>query len=160
MLNVLVIGIRWRRFLAIVFPLLFKILLDLRRLFWLIIFAGSNSHCCFLRVHGKTIDDWHTSTYEWNTDDIRVHTSDIRMTYEYMRVTYGWHTSTYEWHTDDIRVHTIYIRMTREWHTDDMRLERKIKLSFLKLFDNSLSKYLICKRIPCMQWLLWVTYQN
>ena len=90
---------------------------------------------------------WHTSTCEWHTDDIRVHTSDIQMTYEYIRVTYGWHTSTYEWHTDDIRVHTIYIRMTREWHTDDMRLERKIKLSFLKLFDNSLSKYLICKRI-------------
>ena len=28
-----------------------------------------------------------------------------------------------------------------------MQFERKIKLSFLKLFDNSLSKYLICKRI-------------
>ena len=113
------------------------------------------------------------STYEWHTDDIRVHTSDIWMTYEYTGVTYGWHTSTYEWHTDDIRVHTSdirmtyeyiwvkygcirlhtsdigmtyqYIRMTSEWLTDDMQFvfERKIKLSFLKLFDISLPKYLI-----------------
>ena len=107
---------------------------------------------------------WHMSTYEWHTDDIRVHTSDIRMTYEYIRVTYGWHTSIYEWHTDDIRAHTSDIRMTHEgiwvtykwhfirmafeWHTDDMWFERKIKLSFLKLFENSFSEYLICKKIP------------
>ena len=104
--------------------------------------------------------EWHTSTYEWHTDDMRVHTSGIQMTYEYIRVTYGWHTSTYEWHTNDIRVHTSDIRMTCEWHTDDTGLERKIKLSFLKLFDNSLSNHLICKRIPCMQWLFWVIYQN
>ena len=114
------------------------------------------------------------SKYEWHTDDIpkhtngiRVHTSDIRMTYEYIQVTYGWHTSTYErhtstyqWHMDDIRVHTGDIRMTCEWRTDNMLFERTIKLSFLKLFDNSLSKYLVCKRIPCMQWLFWVIYQN
>ena len=37
-----------------------------------------------------------------------------------------------------------------------MRFERKIKLSFLKLFGNYLTKYLIWKRIPSMQWLLWV----
>ena len=114
---------------------------------------------------------WHMSTYEWHTNDIRVHTSDIRMIYKYIRVTYGWHTRTYKWHTVDIRVHTSDIRMTYEyirvtyewydirmtfeWHTDDMQFERKIKLSFLKLFDNALSKYLICKRIPCMQWLFW-----
>ena len=42
------------------------------------------------------------------------------------------------------------IPMTFELHTDDMRFERKIKLSFLKLFDNSISNYLICERIPCM----------
>ena len=110
-------------------------------------------------IHGKTI-------YEWHTDDIRVHTSDIWMTYEYIRVTYGLHTSTNEWHTDNIRVHTRdiriiyeYIRVTYEWHgiritferhTDDMRFQRKIKLSFSKHFEKSLSKYLICKRIPCM----------
>ena len=117
---------------------------------------------------------WHTDDIRVHTNDIRVHTRDIRMTYEYIQVTYGWHTGTYEWHTnihewhtDDIRVHTSDIRvtyeyiwvryerhdirMTFEWHTDDMRLEREIKLSFLKLFYNSLSKYLICKRIPCMQ---------
>ena len=78
--------------------------------------------------------------YQWHTDDIRVYTSDIRMTYEYIRLTHKWHD----------------IRMTFEWHTNDMRFERKIKLSFLKLFDNSLPKYLICKKIPCMQWLFWV----
>ena len=88
---------------------------------------------------------------------VKPHTSDIRMTYDYIRVTYGWHTSIYEWHTNDIRVHTSAIRMTCEWHTDGMRFERKVKLSFfLKLFDNSLSKYLICEKIPCMQWLLWL----
>ena len=114
---------------------------------------------------------WHTSTYEWHMDDIRINTSDIWMTYEYIRVTYGWHTSdirmtyeyirvTYEWHTNDMRVHTSdvrmtyeYIRVTYKWHTDDMQFKRKIKLTFLKLFDNSYSKYPICKRIPCMQWL-------
>ena len=41
--------------------------------------------------------------------------------------------------------------MTFEWHTDDMRFKRKMKLSFLKLFDNYLLKYLICKRISFMQ---------
>ena len=35
--------------------------------------------------------------------------------------------------------------MACEWHTDDMRFERKIKLSFLKPSDDSLSKYLICE---------------
>ena len=34
----------------------------------------------------------------------------------------------------------------------------KKKLSFLKLFENSFSKYLICKRILCMQWLFWVVW--
>ena len=97
---------------------------------------------------------WHTSTCEWHTDDIRVHTSDIRMTYEYIRVTYGWHTSTYKWHTNDMRV-----------HTDDMWFKRKIKVLkvffFFKIFfSNFLSKYLICEKIPYMQWLLWVIYQN
>ena len=74
---------------------------------------------------------------------VKPQTSDIRMTYGYIWVTNGWH-------TDDIRVHTDDIRMTYEWHTDDMWLERKLilTLTFLKLFDNSLSKYLICKRIP------------
>ena len=38
--------------------------------------------------------------------------------------------------------------------------ERKIKLTFLMLFNNPLSKYLISKRISCMQWLFWVIYQN
>ena len=102
-----------------------------------------------------------------HTHDIRVHTSDIRMTYEYIRVTYGWHTSTYDWHTstydwhtDDIQLHTSDIRMTYEWHTNDIQFERKIKLTFRKLFINSLSKYLISKRVPCMQWLFWVIYQN
>ena len=90
---------------------------------------------------------WHTSAYEWHTDDIQVHTSDILITYEYIRVTCGWHTSTHEWHD---------IQMSFECHMDDMRFQKKIKLSFLKLLENSLSKYLICKRIPCMQWLFWV----
>ena len=91
------------------------------------------------RVHGKT-------TYEWHTDDIRLYTSDIRMTYKYIRVTYGWHTSTYECHTNDMRV-------TYGWNA--VRKKSKVIL-FLKLFDNSLSKYLICEKIPCMQWLLWL----
>ena len=110
--------------------------------------------------HIRVTYEWHTSVYEWHTSDIRmtweyirVHISDIQMTYEYMRVTYGWHPCTYEWHTRDME-------MTYEWHTDDMRFERKIKLIFLKLFDNSLSKYLICKRILCMRCLFWVIYQN
>ena len=92
---------------------------------------------------------WHTSTYEWRTDD--------------MRVTYRWHMSTYEWHTDNIRVHTSDIRMTFEWHTDDMRFERKMKLTFWKLFDNSLLKYLICKKVPCIQLTgmnFWCTFST
>ena len=92
--------------------------------------------------------------------DIRVHTSDIRMAYEYIRVTYRWHRSTCEWHTDDIGVYTSDIRMTYEWQTDDMRFKWKIKLIFLKPFINYLSKYLINKRIPFMQGLFWVIYQN
>ena len=39
-------------------------------------------------------------------------------------------------------------------------MEEKIKLTFLKHFDNPLSKYLTFKRISCMQWLFWVFYQN
>ena len=35
-----------------------------------------------------------------------------------------------------------------------------MKLPFLRLFDNSLSKYFTVKIISCMQWLLWVIYQN
>ena len=34
-----------------------------------------------------------------------------------------------------------------------MRFQRKIKLTFLKLFINSLSKYLICKRIFVLGYL-------
>ena len=119
------------------------------------------------KIQGKT-------TGEWHTNDIGVHTSDIR-------VTYGWHTRIYEWHTDyirvhtntyqlhtdnmrvhtnDIRVHTSGIQMTYERHMDVMWFERKIKLIFLKLFDNSLSKYLICKRIFCTRCLFWIIYQN
>ena len=90
---------------------------------------------------------WLTSTYEWHTDHIQVHTSDIRVACEYIRVTYRSHTSTYEWHTDAIGLHTSDIRITYEWHTDGMPFERKIKLTFLKPFINSLSKYQICKRI-------------
>ena len=58
---------------------------------------------------------------------VKPNTSDIWMTFEKIRVTY---------------------KLTFEWHTDGMQFERKIKLSFLKLFDNSYSKYLICERIP------------
>ena len=107
-------------------------------------------------VHGKTTNEWHTNdirVHTSNTDGIRVHTSDRRMTYE-------WHTDDIRAHTNDIRVQTSDIRMTYEWQTDDIQFERKIKLIFLKLFDNSLSKYLICKRIPCMRYLFWVIYQN
>ena len=39
-------------------------------------------------------------------------------------------------------------------------LKEKIKLPFLRLFDDPLSKYLTFKRISCMQWLFWVMYQN
>ena len=123
-------------------------------------------HTDDIRVHASDVRmtyGWHTSTYEWHTDDIRVHptyqwhTSDIRMTYEYIRVTY----SDIRVHTNDMWVHTSDIRMTYEWHADDMWFKRKLilKLIFLKLFNNSLSIYLICKRIP---WRLfaWVIYQN
>ena len=76
-------------------------------------------------VHGKTTDEWHM-------DDIRVHTRNIWMTCEYIRVTYRW-----------IRVYTSDIRITFEY----------IELTFLKLFINSLSKYLVWIKIPWMQWL-------
>ena len=56
--------------------------------------------------------------------------------------------------------YTSGIRITYEWHANDMRFERKIKLAFLKVFINYLSKYLISQRSPCMQWLFWVIYQN
>ena len=38
--------------------------------------------------------------------------------------------------------------------------QEKIKLPFLRLFDNPLSKYLTFKIISCMQWMFWVIYQN
>ena len=38
--------------------------------------------------------------------------------------------------------------------------ERKKKVTFLRLFDNPLSKYLGFKIIYCMKWLFWVIYQN
>ena len=34
-----------------------------------------------------------------------------------------------------------------------------MKLSFLRLFDNPLSKYLTFKIVSCIQWLFWVIYQ-
>ena len=135
----------------------------------------------FSVVHGNTTDEWHTNdiwvhtsdirmtceyirvTHGWQTEGIREHTSDIRATHRWhtsdIWVIYRWHPSTYEWHMDDIRVHTSDIRMTYELYMDDMRFERKIKLIFLKLFDNSLSKYLICKIISCIRFLFWVIYQ-
>ena len=33
-------------------------------------------------------------------------------------------------------------------------------LTFEKVFDNPLSKYLILEIISCMQWLFWVVYDN
>ena len=59
------------------------------------------------RVHGKTIDEWHTDDIRVHTSDIRVHTCDILVTYEYIQVTYGWH-------MDDIRVYTSEIAHYRE----------------------------------------------
>ena len=53
----------------------------------------------------------------------------MRMTYEYIQMTYE------------------YIQMTYGLHA----VRKKKKLTFLKLLDNPLSKYLICKRTPCMQ---------
>ena len=91
----------------------------------------------------RVICGWHTSTYEWHMGDIRVHTNDIRMAYEYTRATYRWHTSTNERHINDMQVHTSNIQMTCDWHSDDLWFERKIKLTFLKLFDNSLSNFWI-----------------
>ena len=38
--------------------------------------------------------------------------------------------------------------------------KEKMKLPFLRLFDNHLSKYLAFKIISCMQWLFWAIYQN
>ena len=35
-----------------------------------------------------------------------------------------------------------------------------MKLPFLRLFDNPLSKLLTLKIISCMQWLFWVIYQK
>ena len=34
-----------------------------------------------------------------------------------------------------------------------------MKLPFLRLFDNPLSKYLTFKIVSCIQWLFWVIYQ-
>ena len=62
---------------------------------------------------------------------VKPHTSDIRMTYKYIWVTSECHD----------------IWMTFEWDTDDMRLERKIRLSFWKLFGNSLSNTWFVKEI-------------
>ena len=38
--------------------------------------------------------------------------------------------------------------------------KKKINLTFLRLFDNPFSKYLIFRIIYCMQCLFWVIYQN
>ena len=37
---------------------------------------------------------------------------------------------------------------------------KKMKLHFLRLFDNFISKYLTFKIISCMQRLFWVIYQT
>ena len=37
-----------------------------------------------------------------------------------------------------------------------MGSKEKIKLNFLRLSDNLLSKYFIFKRISCIQWLFWL----
>ena len=42
----------------------------------------------------------------------------------------------------------------------EIRFKRKNKVTFLRLFDNPLSKYLTVKRISCLQWLFWVIFQN
>ena len=34
--------------------------------------------------------------------------------------------------------------------------KEKMKVTFLRLFDNPPSKYLIFKKIYCMQWLFWL----
>ena len=38
--------------------------------------------------------------------------------------------------------------------------KEKNKFTFLKVFVNPLSKYLISKIFFCLQWLFWVVYQN
>ena len=38
-------------------------------------------------------------------------------------------------------------------------MAEKLKLPFLSLFDNPLSKYLTFKIVSCIQWLFWVIYQ-
>ena len=38
--------------------------------------------------------------------------------------------------------------------------KKKINLTFLRLFNNPLSKYLIFRIISCMKCLFWVIYQN
>ena len=38
--------------------------------------------------------------------------------------------------------------------------KKKTKFTFLKVFNNPLSEYLIFKRISCMQWLFWAVCQN
>ena len=107
--------------------------------------------------HRRVSYEWHTSTYEWHTDDIRVHRSTyeyVRITYEYIQVTYGWHTSTYEWHAS-----------TYKWYAIDkerkLNFPNKNKVNLFKAFwYNSLSKYLICKRVLCMPCLFWAIYHN
>ena len=39
-------------------------------------------------------------------------------------------------------------------------MKENIKLNFLRLFDNPLSKYLISQTICFLQWLFWFIYQN
>ena len=48
-----------------------------------------------------------------------------------------------------------------KWYSKrDWAQNKKMKLTFLRLFDNPLSKILIFKKISCMQWLFWIIYQN
>ena len=49
----------------------------------------------------------------------------------------------------------IIMSIKRDWVR-----KKKINLTFLRLFDNPLSKYLIFRIISCMQCLFWVIYQN
>ena len=45
-------------------------------------------------------------------------------------------------------------------HEQELGSKEKMKLTFLRLFDNPLSIYLIFKRISFMQWLFCSIYQN
>ena len=110
-----------------------------------------------IKVHGKTIYEWHTghtgdilvhlSDIRSTCEYIREHTSDIRKTYRYIRVAHHYirvHVDNIRAHMSDIQTIYQYIRVTCEWHVSGIRVRTiEIRMTY-KGYANDKKKTLDC----------------